>query len=56
MPPDDVRVLDATTFVTAPFAATCLTEFGTEVIQIERPGVGDELRRLGPPSSEAGVI
>ncbi len=53
MPLDDVRVLDAATFVAAPFAATCLAEFGAEVIKIERPGAGDELRRLGTPS-EAG--
>ena len=53
MPLDDVRVLDVATFVAAPFAATCLAEFGAEVIKVERPGVGDELRRLGTPS-EAG--
>ena len=50
---DDIRVLDIATFVAAPFAATCLAEFGADVIKIERPGVGDDLRRLGTPS-EAG--
>ena len=53
MPLDDVRVLDAATFVAAPFAATCLAEFGADVVKIERPGAGDDLRRLGTPS-EAG--
>ena len=53
MPLDDIRVLDVATFVAAPFAATCLGEFGADVIKIERPGVGDDLRRLGTPS-EAG--
>lgn len=31
-----------------PFAATMLADFGAEVIQIERPGVGDTLRMLAP--------
>ena len=53
LPLDDVRVLDVATFVAAPFAATCLAEFGADVIKIERPGIGDDLRRLGTPS-EAG--
>ena len=53
MPLDGVRVLDVATFVAAPFAATCLAEFGADVVKIERPGVGDDLRRLGTPS-EAG--
>ena len=49
MPLDDIRVLDAATFVAAPFAATCLAEFGADVIKIERPGVGDDLRRPRHP-------
>ena len=53
MPLDGVRVLDVATFVAAPFAATCLAEFGADVVKIERPGIGDDLRRLGTPS-EAG--
>ncbi|MBS37715.1 MAG: carnitine dehydratase [Thiotrichales bacterium] len=50
MPLDDVRVLDIATFVAAPFAAACLGEFGADVIKVERPGIGDDLRRLGTPS------
>ena len=53
MPLDDIRVLDVATFVAAPFGATCLAEFGADVIKVERPGIGDDLRRLGTPS-EAG--
>jgi len=40
-------VLDLATFVAAPFCSTLLGEFGAEVIKVEQPGVGDDLRRLG---------
>jgi crotonobetainyl-CoA:carnitine CoA-transferase CaiB-like acyl-CoA transferase len=40
-------VLDLATFIAAPMCATLLGEFGAEVIKVERPGVGDDLRRLG---------
>ncbi len=52
-PLDDVTVLDIATFIAGPFAATCLSEFGADVIKIEKPGVGDYLRNLGT-ESEAG--
>jgi succinyl-CoA:(S)-malate CoA-transferase subunit B len=52
-PLDDITVLDIATFIAGPFAATCLAEFGAEVIKIEKPGVGDYLRKLGT-ESEAG--
>ncbi|MEK7364660.1 MAG: CoA transferase, partial [candidate division NC10 bacterium] len=44
---DGLRVLDLATFVAAPVCATLLGEFGAEVIKVEQPGVGDDLRRLG---------
>jgi len=52
LPLDDIRVLDVATFVAAPFAAACLAEFGADVIKIERPGIGDDLRRLGTKSEK----
>ncbi|MGA9798270.1 MAG: CoA transferase [Terriglobales bacterium] len=45
-----LKVLDISTFVSAPFAAACLAEFGAEVLKIEKPGTGDSLRELGTPS------
>jgi crotonobetainyl-CoA:carnitine CoA-transferase CaiB-like acyl-CoA transferase len=42
-----LRVLDLATFIAAPMCATLLGEFGAEVIKVEQPGVGDDLRRLG---------
>jgi crotonobetainyl-CoA:carnitine CoA-transferase CaiB-like acyl-CoA transferase len=46
---DGLSVLDLATFVAAPFCATLLGEFGAEVIKVEQPGRGDDLRRLGTP-------
>jgi crotonobetainyl-CoA:carnitine CoA-transferase CaiB-like acyl-CoA transferase len=42
-----VTVLDLATYLAAPFCATLLGEFGADVIKVEQPGVGDDLRRLG---------
>jgi crotonobetainyl-CoA:carnitine CoA-transferase CaiB-like acyl-CoA transferase len=42
-----VTVLDLATFLAAPVCATLLAEFGAEVIKVEQPEVGDDLRRLG---------
>src|SRR4029450_2943850 len=39
-------------FVAAPFCCTLLGEFGAEVIKVEQPGRGDELRRLGTPARD----
>src|SRR3990172_9559668 len=44
---EGLTVLDLATFVAAPVCATLLGEFGAEVIKVEQPGVGDDLRRLG---------
>jgi crotonobetainyl-CoA:carnitine CoA-transferase CaiB-like acyl-CoA transferase len=45
-----LRVLDLATFVAAPFCCTLLGEFGAEVIKVEQPERGDDLRRLGTPA------
>jgi crotonobetainyl-CoA:carnitine CoA-transferase CaiB-like acyl-CoA transferase len=47
---DGLRVLDLATFVAAPFCCTLLGEFGAEVIKVEQPERGDDLRRLGTPA------
>jgi crotonobetainyl-CoA:carnitine CoA-transferase CaiB-like acyl-CoA transferase len=44
---DSVRVLDLATYLAAPVCATLFGEFGAEVIKVEQPRVGDDLRRLG---------
>src|SRR5438046_4747781 len=54
MPLDGVTVLDLATFLAAPLCATFLGELGADVIKVEQPGVGDDLRRLGPSADASG--
>lgn len=49
-PLDGIKVIDIATLVAGPFAAASLAEFGADVIKIEKPGVGDPLRKLGTES------
>lgn len=42
-----VRVLELGSFVAAPLATRMLADFGAEVIKVEPPGRGDELRTWG---------
>lgn len=43
-PLDGITVLELGNFIAAPFATRLLADFGAEVIKIERPDGGDELR------------
>lgn len=50
-----LRVLDAATLLAAPAAAEILGDFGAEVIKIELPGVGDQMRGLAPHKNGVGL-
>src|SRR6185295_6231945 len=43
-----VRVLDFSTLLPGPLATLLLAECGAEVIKVERPGSGDEMRERMP--------
>ncbi|PWI56703.1 CaiB/BaiF CoA transferase family protein [Sulfoacidibacillus thermotolerans] len=43
-----IRILDISTMIAAPYAATLLADLGAEVIKVELPGQGDTLRHVGP--------
>ena len=43
-PLDGVRVLELGNYIAAPTAGRMLADFGAEVIKVERPVTGDELR------------
>ena len=40
----DVRVLDLSRLVAGNMLSACLADFGADVIKVERPGYGDDLR------------
>jgi crotonobetainyl-CoA:carnitine CoA-transferase CaiB-like acyl-CoA transferase len=44
LPLEGIRVLELGSFIAAPFAARLFGDFGAEVIKVERPDGGDELR------------
>lgn len=48
LPLSDIRVLDFSTLLPGPLASLLLAEAGADVIKIERPGVGDEMRTYEP--------
>ncbi len=50
-----MRVLDISNFLAAPMAAMFLADFGAEVIKVERPGGGDEMRLWGNNKNGVGL-
>jgi len=55
LPLQGVRVLDLSNFLAAPMAAMFLADFGAEVVKIERPGGGDEMRLWGNNKNGVGL-
>jgi crotonobetainyl-CoA:carnitine CoA-transferase CaiB-like acyl-CoA transferase len=55
-----IKVLDFSTLLPGPLCTLLLAEAGAEVIKIERPGMGDELRtyqpRVGPDSLNFALL
>lgn len=47
----DIRVLDLGKYIAGPYCATLLSDFGADVIRVERPGGGED-RYVSPVSSQ----
>lgn len=56
LPLEGVRVLELGNFIAAPFAARIFADFGAEVIKIEKPELGDEVRDWRTPRGTTSMI
>ncbi len=60
LPLQDIRVLDFSTLLPGPLASLILAEAGAEVIKVERPGTGEDMRgyppRLGGASGSFAIL
>ena len=45
LPLEGIRVLDLSSIIAAPVAATTLGDFGAEIVKVEDPAHGDFMRR-----------
>ncbi len=55
MPFEGVKVIDISNFLAAPMSAMFLADFGADVVKVEQPGKGDEVRYWGRNKGGVGL-
>ena len=50
---EGIRVLDLSRVLAGPMCAMTLADLGADVVKVERPGSGDDVRQWGPPYAGA---
>ncbi len=55
-PLNGVKVIEIANFLAGPVCSMFLADFGAEVVKIERPGTGDELRFWGNDKNGVGLM
>jgi crotonobetainyl-CoA:carnitine CoA-transferase CaiB-like acyl-CoA transferase len=53
---DGIRVLDLSRVIAGPYCATLLADLGADVVKLERPGRGDDLRAWGGGQGMSAVF
>src|SRR5690606_26799851 len=56
LPLEGIRVLELGNYIAAPTAGRIFADFGAEVIKVERPGTGDELRQWRLQSGTTSML
>ena len=49
---DGLKVVDCTQILAGPFCTMMLGDMGADIIKVEKPNGGDDIRRFGPPFIE----
>ena len=52
---EGVSVVDISNYLAAPMCSMFLADFGADVIKVERPVIGDEIRRWGEEKNGVGL-
>jgi formyl-CoA transferase len=52
----DVKVIDIANFLAGPISSMFLADFGADVVKVERPGTGDEIRYWGNNKDGVGLM
>ena len=50
----NLKIADFSRVLAGPYATMLLADMGAEVVKVEKPIVGDDTRRWGPPYDDAG--